>query len=431
MPTGGGTLQLVAQGDQDVFLTGSPQLSFFRFVYRRYTPFAMESVRIPVTGVLDFGRLVTVDIPRSGDLLGSLILELVLPALQLDAGDSPPPLSYVNGIGYAMIEWASLQFGGQEIDRQTGEWLYTQMQLTTPGAKRDGIYNMVGFQDAFTDGAMPGPMRLYVPLGFWFNRNPGLMLPLLALQRTPIRLQIQFRAARNCVFSTAMDGTPPGVAVYSPQNLPTVTDATLWGEYVYLGKDEQRRFVNNAHEYLIEQVQRMPRTSVPASVALVNIPVHFNHPLKELLWLVQEDRTKAANEIFNYSNRQNVETGTVVDLIDAVVIRIDGVDRFEQRSAQWFRLVEPWLRHTAVPDDFIYTYAFSMSPESAQPMGAMNASALNSIVLSLIMHTSDYDDEWDDEPSVPGHQDCSVAVYATNYNILRIVDGLGGLLFAT
>jgi hypothetical protein len=431
MPTGGAQLQLVARGDQDLFLTGSPQMTFFRQVYRRYTPFAIESVRIPMTGVFDFGRLVTVDIPRSGDLLGPLILEIVLPALVPDAGASPPNLSYVNGIGYAMIEWASLQFGSQEIDRQTGEWLYTQMRLTTPGAKKDGIYNMTGFQEAFTDTSMPGPLRLYVPLGFWFNRNPGLALPLLALQKTPVRLQLQLKAARNCVFSSVMDGTPSGSPVYTPQNLPSVVDATLWGEYYYLGADEQRRFVAYPHEYLIEQVQKVPRTSVPASVSLVNIPLNLNHPIKQLIWLVQEDRTRAANEPFNYSNRQLVETGVVGDLIDAVVVRVDGVDRFEQRSANWFRLVEPWLHQTAVPLDFIYTYSFSLAPEAQQPMGSLNASALNSIVLALIMHTETLYDEFEDLVTYNGHLDCTVAVYASNYNILRIREGLGGLLFAT
>jgi hypothetical protein len=428
MPSGGAALQLIAKGQQDLYLTGSPQITFFRQVYRRYTNFANESLRIPVTGNVDFGQLVSVEVPRLADLLGALTLELDLPALVPDPGPSPPNLSYVNGIGFAMIEYVSVMLGQQEIDRQTGEWLYARMQLTTPGAKQLGIYNMVSYMSAYSDQSAPGPLHLYVPLDFWFCRSPGLALPLLALQKTPVRLYIKFRPASAMVFSDAMEGSGNG-CVYAPQNLPSITSLTLWGEFYFLDTDEQRRFVANDHEYLITTVQRQPSQSIPAAVTLANVDLVFNGPISEIVWLVQEDRTKAANEPFNYSNLQLTETGYQGDLIESAVLRVDGYTRFEDRSAQYFRLVVPWLRHTCVPNDFIYCYSFSLAPEADQPMGSLNASAVNSLVLSLTMTSNDAATNAQNGVPLTAHNDCSVTVYAFGYNVLRITQGLGGAVF--
>lgn len=446
MPAGGALLQLVASGRQDVYLTGSPQLTFFKQVVSRHTPYAMEAQRIPVEGTPDFGKLVTVTLPRGADLLHALYLEVELPALQQDAGPSPPNLSYVNGIGHAMIEYVALYIGQQEIDRQTGEWLHMQMQLCTPGAKTIGMYNMVGYQDAFNERTQPGPLRLYVPLRFWFCNNVGLSLPLIALQSVPVRLHIKFRDAAQMVYSdTLATWTAPGGGGsssssssngkcrggrYTPSHLPSIKNVTLWGDFVYLSVEERRRFVATEHEYLITQVQAQPRHSVPAAVDRVSIPLTFNHPLSEILWVVQEERTRATNEWFNYSNRQLTEYGTVGDLMEAAVLQLDGYDRFEKRSATYFRLVVPYQRHTAVPNDFLYCYSFSLNPEAQQPMGSLNASRVNSFVLSLDMVTSGGNTACSSEGvELRSHRDCSVAVYAQSYNVLRIAQGLGGLVF--
>jgi hypothetical protein len=193
---------------------------------------------------------------------------------------------------------------------------------------------------------------------------------------------------------------------------------TLWGDFIYLDTEERKRFVSSRHEYLIEQVQIQKRYPIPQNVTNISVPLNFNHPMKEIIWVVQQDRMMSGHEWFNYGSRMLNEFGIPnLDLITSAVLQFDGFDRFERQSAEYFRLVQPWQRHTAIPNDFIYVYSFSLAPEAEQPQGSCNASRLDSIVLALEMNAS-----VQSRPS-------GTTVYATNYNVLRIVSGLGGLLF--
>jgi hypothetical protein len=259
-----------------------------------------------------------------------------------------------------------------------------------------------------------------VPLGFWFCKNPGLALPLIALQSTPVKIYIKLRYAYDCVFRTnvenaVLNGTPIPPVMDRP---PVISDMILWGDYIFLDDQERRRFVSSKHEYLIEQTQQQKRYSVPANTTLANIPLTFNHPLKEMIWVVNQDRMLQAREYFNYGSRMLLEYGIPnLDLISTTVIQMDGYDRFEEQSAEYFRLVQPWQRHTAIPNDFIYVYSFSLAPEVDQPNGSCNASRIDSIVLQARMN-----------PRVQSRP-AGITVYVTNYNVLRIVAGLGGVLF--
>lgn len=410
---GGGLLQLVATGRQDIYLTGNPQTTFFKQVYRRYTNFSVESCRIDFDGSTDFGKLIVATIPRKGDLLNTLILEVSLPKIsQSTPGDIDT--SWVNGIGHAMIDYISLEIGGKEIDRQYGEFLHLKSELEIPESKRNGYNNMVGYQEAFTQEAQPGPLKLYIPLKFWFCNSVGLSLPLVALQAHPVRVYIKLRPLQELFYRDAL-------VIDLTQNVSPVVNPisfVMWGDYIHLDTDERRRFSSSKHEYLIEQCQIQRRTAVNAGVNLVNITLDFNNPIKELIWVVQQDRILASNERFNYTNRHLIEQHVLVDdQITNAVIRIDGYDRFEARDASYFRLVQPFQRHTRVPDDFIYNYCFSLVPEAAQPMGSLNASRIDTIVLSMNMN-----------PNIVRYNS-GVTVYATNYNVFRIVAGLGGVLF--
>lgn len=432
MSKSGGLLQLVSTGRQDIYLTGNPQTTWFKQVYRRYTNFSIETQRIPLETAVDFNKLVTCTIPRSGDLLSQLMLEIRLPMLTATGPDvssscsgvsTVTPIDYqnvttthswVNGIGHAMIDYISIMIGQQEIDRQYGEWMHIWTQLSTPGAKVNGIYNMIGQQEVYTESTQPGPLRLFIPLRFWFCNNIGLSLPLIALQSTPIRLYIKFKNGNDMVFSTTLAENP----CQQLERPPTIGDITLWGDFVYLDTEERKRFTASKHEYLIEQVQTVRRYAIPQNAVNVSIPLTFNHPLKEIVWVVQQDRMVAGHEWFNYGSRMLNEFGIPnIDLINSAVLQFDGYDRFERQSAQYFRLVQPWQRHTAIPNDFIYVYSFSLAPEAAQPQGSCNASRLDSIVLQVEMNSS------------VQSRSAGVTVYATNYNVLRVVAGLGGLLF--
>lgn len=439
MSNSGALLQLVATGRQDIYLSGNPQTTFFKQVYRRHTNFSMETRRIPLDTAVEFNRLITSTIPRVGDLLSQLTLEIQLPEITpagpVTSSDgcgistAPPTdyslitdsVSWVNGIGYAMIDYVSIWIGQQEVDRQYGEFMHLWMQLTTPGAKRAGVNSMTGTQEVFNDTTQSHALRLYLPLHFWFCKNPGLALPLIALQATPIRIYIKLRNGYDMIFRNSLENAviqETACPTTIIEKTPTIVDMTLWGDFIFLDTEERRRFVSSKHEYLIEQVQQQKRTSIPTNAKTVSIPLTFNHPLKEILWVVNQDRMLQAHEYFNYGSRMLYEFGIPnLDLISSSVLQFDGYDRFEEQSAEYFRLVQPWQRHTAIPNDFIYVYSFSLAPEAAQPQGSCNASRIDSKVLQIKMNAR--------VKSRPA----GITVYAINYNILRITAGLGGVLF--
>ena len=426
MTQGGGLLQLVAQGKQDVFLTGNPQVTWFKMVYRRYTNFSMEQQVIPFDSQPDFGRRTTVLLPRKGDLLGALWLEIALPAIK----DSVTglPLSYPNSVGHSLIQEVSIEIGEQEIDKQTGEWMELLSNLTITSEKLDGWNTMIGKTAGANQGNKPsaqvnqfGPLFLYIPLRFWFCKNPGLFLPLLAIQYHPIRINITLRALDQMFVVDNPTATP----CVQSANSASITSMTLYGDYVHLDTEERRRFVANAHEYLIEQVQYTPNISIDATATTVQIPMEFNHPLRELYWVVQRSAAVNAHQWFNYTNVAIGEPAignahAYQNLINTALVRIEGYDRFDMRNADYFRLVQPFQYHTAIPkNDYIYSYSFALKPEDVQPSGSLNASRIDTITLQLQMNNA----------VVPARGSATVRIYGLNHNVLRIVDGFGGLLF--
>ena len=414
---GGGLLQIVTTGRQDIYLSGNPQTTFFKQVYRRYTNFSVESCRIDFDGAADFGKILAATIPRKGDLLNTLVIEVSLPMLP-QSSSTEIDTSWVNGIGHAMLEYVSLEIGGKEIDRQYGEFLHIISELQVDASKRVGYDNMVGFQESYRQDSQPGPLKLYIPLRFWFCNNVGLSLPLIALQAHPVRIIVKLRPLRMLFYRDSLALSPNQPLAGSSQ-LPTqLTSFVMWGDYIHLDTDERRRFVSSKHEYLIEQVQQQSETAVGQGSSNVNIHLDFNNPIKELIWIVRQDRMINTNEIFNYSNRMLVERDVILDdQISDCVIKLDGYDRFETRDASYFRLVQPWQRHTCIPRDYIYLYSFSLVPEASQPMGSLNASRLDTIILSCTMNPT------------TNRRSCAVTVYAINYNVFRIAAGLGGVLF--
>lgn len=440
MPAGGGLLQLVAQGKQDVFLTGNPQVSFFKMVYRRHTNFAVESQPMYFDGTANFGQRISCLIPRRGDLLGRVYLDVLLPQLTLQ-DLSNTPVSYVNGIGNALIQEISFDVGEQEIDKQTGEWMEIWEQLTTPAGQRDALNSMVGRVDGYSaPDLIPGPLgpglRLSIPLQFYFCRNPGLYLPLLALQYHPIRINITLAPLQGLFWSPLLRENPACTLQVNPAN---ITSAMLWGDYVYLDVEERRRFVSQSQEYLIEQVQYTPLISVPAAQQQVNIQTDFNHPIKEFLFVARRDYMNQVHEPFNYSNLAVGEplsptlepyflpNQVRTDLISTAKLQLDGYDRFQVRDASYFRLVQPYEHHTYTPvQNFIYTYSLALRPEDAQPTGTLNASRIDSVNWQITMNPLLY--QPDNIPAI-NRGPCTIRVYAINYNVFRVINGFGGVLF--
>jgi hypothetical protein len=447
MPAGGGLLQLVAQGKQDIFLTGNPQISFFKMVYRRHTNFAIESQSMYFDGTPNFGQKITCLIPRRGDLLGRIYLNVTLPPLYDQGGTL---VSYCNSIGHALIREITIEVGEQQIDRQTGEWMEIWTDFTTPASQRDALNEMIGRQDGFMLPqifAPTGGLNLQIPLQFWFNRNPGSYLPLLALQYHPIRINITFNPLQSLWYNL---DTSTSYYTYGVQPA-TLSNVMLWGDYVYLDTEERRRFVANPQEYLIEQVQYTPSIAVATNQTTATIPVEFNNPIKEFFFVAQRDYVVQQHEYFNYSNLaygeryvspyRDPNTGIVysyqpplntilspgnprTNLLASAVLQLDGYDRFQVRDADYFRLIQPYEHHTTTPNNlYIYNYSFSIKPEDIQPSGSMNASRIDSIVWQITMNQAL------NVNSDVNRGNCQIRVYATNYNVFRVINGFGGVLF--
>jgi len=426
MPGQGGLLQLVAHGKQDVFLTGNPQMTWFKMVYRRYTNFAIESQPMYFDGTPDFGKRITCKVPSRGDLLSQIILEVSLPALTLTTGDS---ISYVNSIGHALIQEISIEIGEQQIDRQTGEWMEIWSTYTTPYDKQTGFNIMIGKTDTNVAPQLFGPQKLYIPLRFWFCRNPGLALPLIALQYHPIRINLTLRPLNQLFYSSGLSGPLCNTLEVNPAS---ITDLMLWGDYIYLDTEERRRFVSSAHEYLIEQIQYTSALAISSGSTSASLRIEFNHPIRELFWFIQRSDMTRFHEYFNYSSLGLYEQGIRQDILQDTVLQLDGFDRFQVRDAKYFSLVQPWQYHRVIPKNFYtYSYSFALDPESTQPCGSLNASRMDSIVLqvNLVPEVVRQTTAVDSSGNTSTPSTFYARVYGVNHNVLRIADGFGGVLF--
>jgi hypothetical protein len=508
---GGGLLQLVAYGAQDAYLSGNPQITFFKGLFKRHTNFAMEPFRVNFTGQAAWGTKQSAVMGRHADLMYSTYLEVVL-----DAG-------YYNGdgarLGYNLLQYVELEIGGQVIDRQYGEFLFLWDSLTSDAVQGSKLTEMVnGFAGSGSDGpiylggevncnngsgrpSLPNTI-LYIPFFFWYTRSPGAALPLIALQYHEVRINMLWNDAK----SIAGD--------FNKLNLvPQPIQAAIYVDYIYLDTEERRRMAQQSHEYLIEQTQYNEDKGISSYNNRIDLT--FNHPVKELIWVVQpawytDCKLAAANNdaavyrgvtnttiqtaLFNVTSfAGNYTSVTLVyggsgytpgpqsltisggrlggspttnDLTFSVVvnaagtiesvdqsslsgtpvtstantrlkpftydqaavyeqwIQINGQDRMDKRYGDYFNKVQPYQHHTgALRGPGSYMYSFALRPEEHQPSGTCNFSRIDTatIVMTIsgdVLMNQDLDNT------------LNVRVYAINYNILRVMSGMGGLAYS-
>ena len=533
-------MQLVAYGAQDIYLTGNPQITFWKVTYRRHTNFAMESIEQTFNGAADFGRRVTCTISRNGDLAYRTYLQVTLPEIGQSLHNGTTGDVYARWLdfpGHQLIDDVEVEIGGQRIDKQYGDWMQIWNQLTLDKNQERGYNKMVGQTTQLTfltdpdfadvdgpcDSSAPRQVcaprnalpetTLYVPLQFWFCNNPGLALPLIALQYHEVKINIDIRAIDECLFAvsslTAASGDTKVTAAYAQ----SLVAASLYVDYVYLDTDERRRMAQNPHEYLIEQLQYTGAESVGSSSNKIRL--NFNHPCKELIWVVQPDcnvdycssltggttlynalgaqpfnftdaidalpntvrafgsdsQTGAltvegssnafinASGLFQEANASGVsnafgetqadegwqglggntttsgvsDAGTFVlaetsldmhcwgeNPVVTAKLQLNGQDRFSEREGTYFDQVQPWQHHTRAPDAGINVYSFALRPEEHQPSGTCNFSRIDNATLQLVLSNA----------TVSGTNTAKVRVYARNYNVLRIMSGMGGLAYS-
>ena len=524
----GGLMQLVAYGAQDVYLTGNPQITFWKVTYRRHTNFAMESIEQTFNGQADFGRRVTCTISRNGDLAYRTYLQITLPEINQQmknaTGSQDVYARWLDFPGEQLIAQVEVEIGGQRIDRQYGDWMHIWNQLTLSSEQERGYNKMIGNTTQLTYICDPtfadvdGPCSadgvrqvcaprnalaettLYVPLQFWYCRNPGLALPLIALQYHEVKINLDIRNIEECLWAVDSLNTSISNKVDGAYKT-SLAAASLYVDYIFLDTDERRRMAQNPHEYLIEQLQFTGDESVGSSSN--KIKLNLNHPCKELIWVVQPDanvdycaslvKSEPLNALmgaqpFNYTDAldalpnavhafggqaaisgtsafisgglfqdpfSNDVTGGAGDalgngsgtLADSGVsdagtfvlaetaldmhcwgenpvvvakLQLNGQDRFSEREGTYFDLVQPFQHHTRAPDTGINVYSFALRPEEHQPSGTCNFSRIDNATLQLVLSNA----------TVQGVSTAKVRVYAVNYNVLRIMSGMGGLAYS-
>jgi hypothetical protein len=534
---GGGLMQLVSYGAQDIYISGKPEITFWKVLYKRHTNFAVESIEVTFNGQADFNKRVTAVINRNADLMYKTYIQVVLPQITLSttgtstfAYTGPTQgFRWLNYIGHRLIKQVEIEIGGQRIDRQYGDWMQIWTQLSTEAGTIRALESLVGnthdlvlmkratgigldatcTSSETTISCVPRagtPAKtLYIPLQFWFCRNPGLAIPLIALQYHEVRINVDFETWQNCQY------TESSIGVSVQPVAQSLAAASLYVDYVYLDTEERRRFAQSQHEYLIEQVQYTGAESITSSSN--KIQLNFNHPVKEIQWVVQRDSfvdcsapTWAASiggpQPFNYSDdfstdgiivsllaqasastslgvSQNLGTnqtisaagsgagitavfgqapteGTSVlgadtyDLtgssdfesgvnyllakvildsgircegknpVEVAKLQLNGQDRFTEREGAYFDKVQPFQHHTRTPSTGINVYSFALRPEEHQPSGTCNFSRIDKATLQLTVSIN----------TVTGSRTAQVRVYALNYNVLRVMSGMGGLAYS-
>jgi hypothetical protein len=506
-------MQLVSYGAQDIYISGNPQITFWKILYKRHTNFAMESIEVTFNGQADFNKRVTAVINRNADLMYKSYVQVVLP--QVDLSGTANSFRWVNYIGHRLIKQVEVEIGGQRIDRQYGDWMQIWTQLSTEAGSTRALDALIGNTHDLVLLKKPGgaaldatcsasettlscvaragcPAKtLYVPLQFWFCRNPGVAIPLIALQYHEVRINVDFETWENCTYGESSPGVPARPAALS------LAAASLYIDYVYLDTEERRRFAQQSHEYLIEQVQYTGAESITSSSN--KIQLNFNHPVKELQWVVQRDSfvdcsyqgwiaAVGGQQPFNYSDDFSTE-GIIMSLltqgtssttpsdtqplggagtsmiqpgadvaiqgpggtlgqaeefdngvnyllakvildsgvrcegknpVEVAKLQLNGQDRFTEREGSYFDRVQPYQHHCRTPSTGINAYSFALRPEEHQPSGTCNFSRIDKATLQLTVSLN----------TVVGSRTAQVRVYALNYNVLRVMSGMGGLAYS-
>ena len=503
---GGGLMQLVAYGAQDVYLTGNPQITFFKVVYRRHTNFSMESIENVLNGTNDFGGRVCCTVSRNGDLINRIYIEHDATFTREAAADFKD-VQLVEHYGHSLIKECKLEIGGQEIDKHTSLWNRVYSDLTEfnptgyfggskwtspvalPMQNTGTLYQLmsgnghglssgtvtaedeIGAGGATVNGfiytagatyveevsaAVIGKIevpKIFIPLNFWFCRNPGSSLPLIALQYHEVKLYITYENISNLCRSADKPHTEVKYALYNSSDISHTMNTSIWVDYIYLDTDERRRFAQVSHEYLIEQLQINEFTINNTSHTC---KLHFNHPVKELIWTTLNIGSRGRGQ----SPITEMTHGPVsVDNMDGNwKLNLNGHDRFAMRDSKYFTRTQIWQHHTGFGaqkvlapkrgellaerttkqcSDGIAVYSFALKPEEIQPTGTCNFSRIDKSELigdNLKIRRGSDSGGAGGSLEIKDVDDSNyimkLTVFAVNYNVLRIMSGMGGLAYS-
>jgi hypothetical protein len=451
----GGIIQLVSTGAQNVYLNGNPSLSFFKKIFKTHTNFAIESIKLnfnrTTLNVVDKTDLVC-KIDRNADMLQNLYFVLTIPSIPKRGKEK---FKFVNNLGEVIIDNYQISIGGNIVDKQYGEWLHVWNELSLSSNKTYGYGKIIGnvadiyapddFSIKYNEGEIQiFERKIYVPLLFWFNKMPGLALPLISLQYHTIELHMELRPLIDLftVGNSKTSMTPsttlkPNVEdcqrYFDVKNNSIHIDPYVEATYIFLDTTERNYFAENSHEYLIEQVKRIKYDGLNNNT-MIDLDVH--NPVKEFIWVIGRDDRNLHNRWYDFTDWETIKSSTLEkpmwstnnkytesevngEILKSAKFLFNGIDRMESKDNYYFNIIQPYQHHTYTPKTGIYNYSFSLNPESFQPSGSCNMSQINKV--QIYLETI--------EPRNTSYK-YDMTLYSINYNFLKIISGLGGLAFA-
>jgi len=402
----GGLLQLAFKGPQDIYLTGNPQMTFFKSVYKQHSNFTKDTQLLQFENDIKLGTNHYCVIKRYGDLLSNLYLYIELPEIT-SADSNETWKGYVNGVGYSIIKSVSLDIGGLIIDKLDYTWLDIYNELYDQ--KSDDLIGKFNTDISLQENS--NSKKLYIPLKFWFTKNPGLSIPLIALQYHEIKINIEFKNWNEIIKSN--------ISNFITTN--TKIKAHIIADYIHLDDNEKKFFTATNHEYLIEQLQILSEYDITNNTTTAKVPLDFSHPIKEIVWVIADNvnhsqNTKTGNNWLSYTSISS----SYRDTFTTAKITMNGLDRTNDMSCEYYRQVIPYESYNYLPRKYIYCYSFSLNPTQFQPSGSCNYSKINKSYLHINFNPIN---------NIGGTTNGRIKIYGTNYNILSIKQGMGGVLF--
>lgn len=430
-----GRITLTYSGPQDIYLTVDPQTSYFRCVYKRHSSFAVSTRKEVITNE-GFDRLCKCRLTKNGgDLIKNIFLSVNFDSI---AASTDPDLKFgwANSLGHALIDYYLIEFNGRQIDKQYGEWLEIWNELSQTLDKRSTYNEMIGKVDPFDFSVETFPltekMDLIIPLNFWFCRFASLALPVVSMYRTEIDITFKFKEFNSLWVTNKPNKYPLEKPGFS---------ANLLVDYIYLSDDERKMFHAEEQVYLIEQLD-VRNYSATYKTKSINADINFNHPVKELIWVLQRNDVVQnpinfstttttqgypfGNDWFNFTPELDRRVSSRVDSFNYGTIQLDGTEIFEKMTSKYFRLCHPYMYHTRGANNNIYAYSFSFKPEELPPTGQVNFSTITHARLNLTLPRQIPEYPYDD---ISAPTELGLRIYAVNYNILNVRKGNADVCF--
>jgi len=466
----GGLTQLVCKGQLDSYINVKPDISFYKFAYKKHTNFAFESIR------LDFDIIPFIDkknaifkckLNRKADILNKLYLVFKLPDIY---SNDKYRFRWLKNVGTLMIRRATVTIGSTILDVLSGEWMLIENELSLN--VKDSYNEITGNLKNMYNPSLPLPVikinnnkffdstypvgnknlnipsikekEVFIPLNFNFTKNPSLGLLLLKLQAAEIFLTVEFEDIEN-LYQVYFDKlnmyiSPKYYNELNPNDIININTfilsnnlhAYVEGSFTYLDNDERALFmIDSITTILIEQLFISNIYSIKAGNKLSSITdlLGANNHNKEIIWTLRRDDYFKFNNITNYTNSIIEDKNS--SILDSAIINFNRTNFIEQKDAKFFNIIQPYQYHTCIPKQGIYVYSFALYPEKWQPTGSYNGACLitslnlfvnnaNNTIFNEILNKNNYDEYT---------YNYELRYYIKNHNILEYKNGIAGIKY--